>query len=128
MGETAGSAAAPTARCRNRRRGSFMAATLGRDSQHEAFCKFPHTDLFSIYSGFPDNRPPLIDFALLKCAERILRLLLAWHGLLPKVGEPLAHCRISQGVHLSTIELGNNILRRSCRRPKPVPKSRVEAR
>src|SRR4029077_19216901 len=46
-----------------------------------------------------DDRPPLLDLGLLLGGERLWRLLLARPDSLAQVGEPLAYCRIGQGLH-----------------------------
>src|ERR1700730_4790367 len=41
-----------------------------------------------------DDRPPFLDFGLLKSAKRFGRLLVAPQNFLTEVGKLLAHCRV----------------------------------
>src|SRR5215471_17802528 len=52
-----------------------------------------------------DDGPPLLDFGLLKGAERLGRLLVRRKNLLPKVGKTFNCSRVSQGVENSPIKL-----------------------
>lgn len=46
-------------------------------------------------------------------AERLRRLLVAWVNLLPEIGEPPTYLRIGRGIHDRSIELADDVLRRS---------------
>src|SRR5262245_4042895 len=114
MRETAGSAAAPAARCRNCLRwGSFITS--------------PSDNLLRFDARSLDDRPPLLDLSPLLCCERLGRLFVARPDFLTHLGEPLAHRSIRQGVHESGMELRDTILGRALGRPKTMPKRRVKA-
>jgi hypothetical protein len=57
-----------------------------------------------------DDGPPLLDFGLLQCAERLRRLLFDRQKILAKIGEALTHRRIGQRIHDSRIELADDPL------------------
>src|SRR5215467_10770868 len=44
-----------------------------------------------------DDRPPFFDLSLLKCRERLRRLLVTGKNLLRKVSQPRSHHRVGQG-------------------------------
>src|SRR5438445_10010690 len=50
---------------------------------------------FRLKAGFFNDRPPFLDLAFLKRAERLRRMLLARKYFLPKIGELPTHCRLS---------------------------------
>src|SRR5215218_11338581 len=78
-------------------------------------------------AGAPDQRPPFFNLGLLKSAERLGRLLLARRDLLAKVGEALAHRRVSERIHGGRRELMNDFWRRAARHPQAVPGGDVDA-
>src|ERR1700722_10567241 len=83
----------------------------------------PAAELFGL-----DDWPPLLDLGPLKGAERLRRLLVAGVNLLPEIGEPLTHRRIGQRGHDRTIELADDVLRRSLGRPNALPCRNIESR
>src|SRR5262245_26268914 len=83
-------------------------------------------DLFSLDVRGLDDRPPLVNFGLVKGAERLRRLLLAGKNLLPQVGKPRAHGGIGERLDDHSIELGDYVGRRALGRPQTMPKRRIE--
>jgi hypothetical protein len=59
--------------------------------------------------GGLDDRPPFVDFHLLKVGKRVRRLPAAWKNLLPKLEESLTYHWVSQGSHDGRIEFGNDV-------------------
>src|SRR5712675_477246 len=108
MRDTAGSAAAPAARCRNCRRGSFTALPLKLGKRATSF----RLDVRRL-----DDRPPLLDLGLLLGGERLWRLVLVRPDSLAQVSEPLAYRRIGQGLHDGDMKAGDDILRCAFGRP-----------
>src|SRR5215469_14620315 len=102
MRETAGSAAAPAARCRNCRRGSFM-----------AFLSAMWGALFRLDIRRLDDRPPFLDLGLLIGTKRLRRLPLALRNFKALLGEALTYSRIAQRAHGRGIELADDVLRRA---------------
>src|SRR5215831_17377490 len=84
-------------------------------------------ELLPSHSGGPDDRPPLLNIALLESTERLRRVLLARRKLLPLLGEPGTDRRIGQGVHDRGVELVDDDFRRAFRRKKRIPVRHVEA-
>src|SRR5215831_1025594 len=60
-----------------------------------------------------DNRPPLLDFGLLKSGKRLRRLLVAGKNLHPEVAKARAYRRVRQSTHHSRIKFRYDILRRA---------------
>src|ERR1700723_1855962 len=83
----------------------------------------PAAELFGL-----DDWPPLLDLGPLKGAERLRRLLVAGVNLLPEIGQSLTHRRIGQRGHDRTIELSDDVLRRSLGRPNALPCRNVKSR
>src|SRR5262245_36251708 len=77
-------------------------------------------------AGFLDDWPPLLDLGLLLRGESRRCLLLARPGSLAHVGHPLAHRRIGQRLHHSSVELADGILGRALGRPEAVPERGVQ--
>src|SRR5262249_39989704 len=73
-----------------------------------------------------DDRPPLLDFGLVKGAERLWRLLLAGKNLVPQIGKPGAHGGIRKCLNDRSIELGDYVGGRALGRPQTMPKRRIE--
>jgi hypothetical protein len=57
------------------------------------------------------NRPPLVDFRILKFAKGLQLLLPGWEDILPDIGESLAYRRVSQDGHDRVVEFFDNIFR-----------------
>src|SRR4029077_7518985 len=74
-----------------------------------------------------EHRPPLLDLSFVKCRERLRCLLLARINLLSEVIEPAPHHRIGQGAHDRTIELADDVVRRSLRYKEGVPSRDVKS-
>src|SRR5262249_23933669 len=74
-----------------------------------------------------DDRPPLLDFGLLKSAERFRRLLVARRNFLTEVGKLMAHCWVGQRINDSSIELSNDILGCAFGRPHAGPDRNVKS-
>src|SRR5262245_12979781 len=83
-------------------------------------------DLFSRDVRGLDDRPPLLNFGLVKGAERLRRLLLAGKNLLPQVGKPRARGGIGERLDDRSIELGDYVGGRALGRPQTMPKRRIE--
>src|SRR6266542_3554843 len=79
--DTAESAAAPAARCRKFRRGSFI-MLLPSNAKREP-------DLFSLDVRGLEDRPPFFDLGLLLRGKRFRRLLLARQNVLALIGKSL---------------------------------------
>ena len=75
-----------------------------------------------------DDRPPFTDLGLLQLGKCRRSLLLARKYLLRQSGQPRSGIGIGQSLHGGSIELGNDVLRRPCRRPETEPDTRVEPR
>src|SRR5262245_4154460 len=102
MRDTAGSAAAPAARCRKFRRGSFTASLPEIQATKRLIppCRL-------------DDRPPFLDLGLLISTQRLRRLPLARRDFEPLVGEGLMYGWIAQRVQGRRVELADDILRRA---------------
>ena len=74
-----------------------------------------------------DDRPPFLDFGLVKGGERLGRLLLARRYLLADIGQSLAHFRIGERIHYSGVELRNDVLRRALGREKSKPSRNMKS-
>src|SRR5258708_35342888 len=61
-----------------------------------------------------DDRPPLLDFGLVKGGERLGRLPLARKDLLAKIGEARTDRRIGPTLHDRSIEPADDCHRRAC--------------
>src|SRR6266487_4968105 len=94
--DTAGSAAAPAARCRKFRRGSFI-MLLPSNAKREP-------DLFSLDIRGLEDRPPFFDLGLLLRGKRFRRLLFASWNILALIGKQLPHGCISQSILHRRIE------------------------
>src|SRR5580693_8312550 len=68
-----------------------------------------------------DDRPPFVDFGLLKSGKRFGCLLFRRKGLLAQISEGSLYCRISQGFDDCGIEPRYKLLRSALRRPNPAP-------
>src|SRR5262247_2577506 len=89
-----------------RRRESCM---FGRDN-----CgRCAQADSVGLDIGGLDERPPFVDFCLLKVGKRVGRLPAAWKYLLPKLVESLTYRGVSQGRHDGGIEFCNDVLGRA---------------
>src|SRR5262245_12062973 len=65
----------------------------------------------------PDDRPPLLGLSLVVCGQRLRRLLLARPDLLPDVAKPLPDGRVRERADDRAVELVDDVLGRSLRRP-----------
>ena len=72
----------------------------------------------SLDIGGLDDRPPFVGLGLLKCPQRIRRLLLARRRGDAEIGEALTRLLMRQRVEHRGIELRDNVLRRVLRRPQ----------
>src|SRR5262245_49444950 len=61
--------------------------------------------------GRLDDRPPLLDFGLVKGGEPVRRLLLARGDVETELGEARAHRRIGEDLHHRAVELCDDLLR-----------------
>ena len=80
-----------------------------------AVCKEETSKLLRPDVGRLDNRPLLLNFALLLRGERLWRLFVAWPGLLAKLDKPLMRGRICQSFYDRGVDLGDDLLRRAPR-------------
>src|SRR5262245_24977288 len=118
MRGNAGSAAAPAARCRKFRRGSFIGASSLKSRRRDIS--------FRLDAGLLDDRPPFLDLSLLEGSQSLRRLLLARHNLVTKVHEPLAGRWIRQSLDNRRVELADDVLRRALWSPNRTPDRSVE--
>src|SRR5262249_57813619 len=111
MRDTAGSAAAPAARCKNERWGSFIMS--------------PSDNLLRFDARSLDDRPPLRDFGFLHRGDRLGRLLLARRNDKALVDKFLAHGGIVRCANGGGVELVDDVPRRAPggeqTRPQPEP-------
>src|SRR6266550_3297983 len=115
MREKVGSAAAPTARLRIRRRGCCV-------TNRRSLLLSLSLDVRRL-----DDGPPLLDFGRLQCAERLGRLLLAGRDLLPQVSEPRAYRWIGQGIYRGGIELCDDGRRCTLAREQCIPDRKIQS-
>src|SRR3954471_21810876 len=73
---------------------------------------------FGLDVGALDDRPPFLDLGLVEGGEPVGALLLRRRDLLPQIGEPLAHGRISQRILGGGAELGDRLRGRAFRHPE----------
>src|SRR6516225_7700030 len=101
MRETAGSAAAPAARWRKFRRGSFMAFALwnGGDA----------TLSFRLNARRLDDRPPFLDLRFVEGSKPLGRLLLGRSHIQSEFGKARAHSRVCEGLRHRTVELCDDV-------------------
>src|SRR5436190_19211499 len=71
--------------------------------------------------GRLDDRPPLLDFSFLKCAQSFGRLLLAGIDILSKVRKLLAHCWFGHRTNNGIVELHYDLSCSAFRCPNAVP-------
>src|SRR5215510_4966659 len=108
----AGSAAAPAARCRKFRRGSFIMS--------------PSDNLLRFDARSLDDRPPLRDFGFLHRGERLGRLLLARRNDKALVDKFLAHGGIVRCANGGGVELVDDVPRRALRGEQTRPQRKLE--
>src|SRR5215467_2638315 len=119
MRERAGSAAAAAARCRNRRRGSFMRPFLPNTSTRRSF----RLDVRRL-----DDRPPFFDLGVVKGGEPLRGLLLARSNIEAEISKAPAHGRIGESLHHGAVELADDVFRRALGCEEAEPARHVEAR
>src|SRR5262249_32250313 len=81
-------AAAPAARCRKFRRGTFLASLPNAGPRRS----------FRLYVRRFDDRPPFFDFGVVKGGEPLWGLLLARSNVEAGIGKALAHRQIGEGL------------------------------
>src|SRR5215217_7657318 len=68
-----------------------------------------------------DQRPPLLDLGLVKCTQRLRRLLFARRNHVTQLRESLPHREIAERIHDRGVEPGDDRLGGGLRDPQAVP-------
>src|SRR5258708_35150804 len=68
-----------------------------------------------------DDRPPFLDFGLVKGEQRFGGELVAGENVLGDIGEALADDRVGERIHDGLVELGGDVFRRGPGDPECVP-------
>src|SRR6478735_4768762 len=83
--------------------------------------------LFSLDAVGPDDRPPLVELALMIGVQRLRRQLRRLRNAHAERRDTLLHRRIGERLDHRVVELGDNVLRRALRRPQTVPERDVHS-
>src|SRR5882672_9300314 len=75
-----------------------------------------------------DDRPPFLDFRLVKGEQRFGGELLARENVLRDIGEALADDRVGERIHHGLVELGGDVFRRALGNPEGVPEREIKPR